>query len=132
MKMTKSYIKSYRFSLFCIALIWVLCLMPVPEIKLSEEVPFIDKWTHIIMYLGTCSIIWIEYFLKHKEKADKNRLLIGAVIMPILMSGILELLQEYCTGGLRSGDWMDFAANIIGVILAAIFGSLLYRKFIVK
>ena len=48
------------------------------------------------------------------------------------MSGILELLQEYCTGGLRSGDWMDFAANIIGVILAAIFGSLLYRKFIVK
>ena len=126
--MTKSYIKSYRFSLFCIALIWVLCLMPVPEIKLSEEVPFIDKWTHIIMYLGTCSIIWIE----HKEKADKNRLLIGAVIMPILMSGILELLQEYCTGGLRSGDWMDFAANIIGVILAAIFGSLLYRKFIVK
>ena len=130
--MTKSYIKSYRFSLFCIALIWVLCLMPVPEIKLSEEVPFIDKWTHIIMYLGTCSIIWIEYFLKHKEKADKNRLLIGAVIMPILMSGILELLQEYYTGGLRSGDWMDFAANIIGVILAAIFGSLLYRKFIVK
>ena len=130
--MTRDYIKSYRLSLFCIILIWILCLMPVPETKFAEEVPFIDKWTHIIMYLGTCSIIWIEYYLKHKEKTNRIRLLIGAVILPILMSGILELLQEYCTGGLRSGDWMDLAANTTGVILAAILGPLIYRKCIVK
>ena len=130
--MIRDYIKSYRLSLFCIVLIWFLSLMPVPETNLAEDIPFIDKWTHIIMYLGTCSIIWIEYYHKHKIKTNKIRLLIGAIILPILMSGILELLQEYCTGGLRNGDWIDIAANTIGVVLAAILGVSLFRRILVK
>ncbi len=130
--MIRDYIKNYRFSLFCIVLIWVLSLMPVPETNLAEDIPFIDKWTHIVMYLGTCSIIWIEYYLKHKAETNKIRLLIGAIILPILMSGILELLQEYCTGGLRNGDWIDLAANTTGVVLAAILGVFLFRRILVK
>ena len=130
--MIGDYIKNYRFSLFCIVLIWVLSLMPVPETNLAEDIPFIDKWTHIVMYLGTCSIIWIEYYLKHKAETNKIRLLIGAIILPILMSGILELLQEYCTGGLRNGDWIDLAANTTGVVLAAILGVFLFRRILVK
>jgi VanZ family protein len=106
--------------------------MPVPETNLAEDIPFIDKWTHIVMYLGTCSIIWIEYYLKHKAETNKIRLLIGAIILPILMSGILELLQEYCTGGLRNGDWIDLAANTTGVVLAAILGVFLFRRILVK
>lgn len=130
--MIRDYIKNYRFSLFCIVLIWVLSLMPVPETDLAEDIPFIDKWTHIVMYLGTCSIIWIEYYLKHKAETNKIRLLIGAIILPILMSGILELLQEYCTGGLRNGDWIDLAANTTGVVLAAILGVFFFRRILVK
>lgn len=130
--MIRDYIKNYRFSLFCIVLIWVLSLMPVPETNLAEDIPFIDKWTHIVMYLGTCSIIWIEYYLKHKAETNKIRLLIGAIILPILMSGILELLQEYCTRGLRNGDWIDLAANTTGVVLAAILGVFLFRRILVK
>lgn len=130
--MIRDYIKNYRFSLFCIVLIWVLSLMPVPETNLAEDIPFIDKWTHIVMYLGTCSIIWIEYYLKHKAETNKIKLLIGAIILPILMSGILELLQEYCTGGLRNGDWIDLAANTTGVVLAAILGVFLFRRILVK
>lgn len=130
--MIRDYIKNYRFSLFCIVLIWVLSLMPVPETNLAEDIPFIDKWTHIVMYLGTCSIIWIEYYLKHKAETNKIKLLIGAIILPILMSGILELLQEYCTGGLRNGDWIDLAANTTGVVLAAILGVFLFRRILIK
>ncbi len=130
--MIRDYIKNYRFSLFCIVLIWVLSLMPVPDTDLAEDIPFIDKWTHIVMYLGTCSTIWIEYYLKHKAETNKIRLLIGAIILPILMSGILELLQEYCTGGLRNGDWIDLAANTTGVVLAAILGVFFFRRILVK
>lgn len=130
--MIRDYIKNYRFSLFCIVLIWVLSLMPVPDTDLAEDIPFIDKWTHIVMYLGTCSIIWIEYYLKHKAETNKIRLLIGAIILPILMSGILELLQKYCTGGLRNGDWIDLAANTTGVVLAAILGVFFFRRILVK
>jgi hypothetical protein len=42
------------------------------------------------------------------------------------MSGVLELLQEYCTGGHRNGDWLDFAANTLGVTLAVGVGLLMW------
>lgn len=48
-----------------------------------------------------------------------------AWLAPIMMSGVLELLQEYCTGGHRSGEWLDFAANSTGVSLAGIIGLLI-------
>ena len=56
------------------------------------------------------------------------RMLVYSWLCPILMSGLIELLQAYCTGGRRSGDWIDLAANATGVTLAALFGLAL-RKF---
>ena len=116
-----SYIKKYPFSVFCIALIWILSLFPVfPETPL-DDVAFIDKWVHVVMYGGTFSVLWLEYALKHK-RPDYKKLFIWAFLAPIVMSGILELLQEYCTGGHRNGDWLDLAANATGVLVAAILG----------
>lgn len=45
-----------------------------------------------------------------------------------MMSGLIEILQENCTGGRRSGDWLDFAANATGVTLATIIGILLAKS----
>lgn len=128
--MVLSHIKRYKCSLICIVLIWILCLMPVPEVEIAEDVPFIDKWTHIVMYLGTCGVIWLEYLKAHPEGICWRRLLCGAVFSPFLMSGLLELLQAYCTGGRRSGDWMDLAANTVGVVLAAISGYLFSGQYL--
>ena len=55
------------------------------------------------------------------------RLFLWAWLMPIVMSGCIELLQEYCTGGRRSGDWIDLAANATGVTLAALIGMALCK-----
>lgn len=116
-------IKKYPISWLLIITIWVLCFIDVPETPLSD-VTLIDKWVHIAMYCGTCTMIWLEYLFKHKVISAK-KLLIFAVIGPILMSGLIEILQAYCTGGRRSGDWLDFVANAVGVILAAGGGILL-------
>lgn len=48
---------------------------------------------------------------------------------PILMSGVIELAQEYCTEA-RSGEWADFAANSTGVVLAALLGHFVLRRHI--
>ena len=40
------------------------------------------------------------------------------------MGGLLELLQAYATTT-RNGDWLDFAANTLGVTLGAVFGLIL-------
>ena len=114
-------VKKYPFSCICIALIWILSLIPFfPETPLND-VKIIDKWVHLVMYGGSFTVLWIEYALKHRTP-DYGKLFVWAFLAPVIMSGILELLQEYCTGGCRNGDWLDFAANSFGVTLAAIIG----------
>ncbi len=117
--------RKYPLSCLCVAIIWFLCFCTPPHTPL-DNVAFIDKWTHIIMYAGTCSIIWYEYLKRH-ETIDKMKLFVWAWLAPVLMSGVIEVLQEYCTNGRRSGDWLDFAANATGVTLAVVIGILAVR-----
>ena len=115
-------VRKYPFSLFCILLIWVLAWAPYfPETPL-DDVVFIDKWTHLVMYGGTCTVIWWEY-LRHHDILNRSKLLLTLVGM-ILLGGVMELLQAYCTTT-RSGEWLDFWADSIGVLLGYIVGLLM-------
>ena len=124
----KEKIKKYPFSTLCITVVWVLCLMPVPETPLND-ISMIDKWTHLVMWGGTCGTIWVEYIRNHRGKAFSwRKLFLWAWFAPALMSGVIELAQAYCTFGMRSGDWFDFLANTLGCTLAAL-PFILYTKF---
>lgn len=122
MKYLLHLIKGYPVTSFLIAVIWTLSLLPFfPETPL-DDVAFIDKWVHIAMYGGTFSILWIEYIVRHRQP-NKTKLFFWAWLGPILMGGLLELLQAYATTT-RSGEWLDFAANSTGVTLACLLGML--------
>lgn len=126
MRLLVQKVKSYPFTTVLVMVIWTLSFCTVPETELGD-VPFIDKWTHIAMYGGTCTVLWVEYLRRHREITQRVRLAVLAWLSPVLMSGAIELLQEYCTGGRRSGDWFDLLANALGVTLAAVIGLLLAR-----
>ncbi len=122
MQKTVLFVRKYPLSLLCIALILLLSLTPYfPETPL-DNVKFIDKWTHFIMYGGTCSVIWWEYLRTHSI-LNRQQLLLWAVIAMIALGGIIELLQSYCTTT-RSGDWLDLWADAVGVIIGTIIGLL--------
>lgn len=114
--------KKYPASCFLIAAIWYLSLFFHAPKTPFDDVRFIDKWVHFVMYGGTFGVLWLEYLRQH-NRANFIKLFIWAWVAPILMSGIIELLQEYCTEK-RSGDWIDVVANALGVTLAAIAGTI--------
>ena len=70
-------------------------------------------------------VLWIEYIRKH-DRPDYKRLFVWAWLAPIVMSGVIELLQEYCTET-RNGDWLDLTANALGVTLGAVFGLIVLK-----
>jgi len=117
--------RKYPFTCICIALIWILSLTPFfPETPL-DNVIFIDKWAHFVMYGGTCGVMWIEYLRRHR-RPDYRKLFLWAFVAPIVMSGVIELLQEYCTTT-RNGDWLDLLANTVGVTLGNVFGIIVSK-----
>ena len=84
---------------------------------------FIDKWTHLVMYGGTTSVMWWEY-LRHHRSLIFWKLFLFAFIGLIAMSGVIELLQAYCTTN-RSGEWLDFWSDAVGVLIGAAIGGVL-------
>ena len=123
--MLHKYLCRYPIALLLAVGIVLLSLLPIPEIKLAEEVPLADKWTHMVMYGVLTLAIWFDYKRSHK-KCNAWRLLLFAFLAPIAMGGILELMQAYLTT-CRSGEWLDFVANSIGVCLGSIGGILIMK-----
>lgn len=122
------FLKKYPLSLLSIALVWYLSVwfLPPDYIELPS-INFFDKWTHFLMYGGMCTVIWIEY-LRHHQTLNKFKLFLWAWLAPTLMGGIIEIVQENYTTA-RSGEWLDFAADAVGVTLAVGIGLFL-KKYV--
>ncbi len=123
--MLRLYLRHYPFALIIIVVIALLSLLPIPDMKMGVEVPLADKWTHMAMYGVLTLAIWFEYRRCH-QRLETGKLLLWAFLAPIAMGGLLELAQAYLTT-CRSGEWLDFVANTIGVCLGTIGGLLMRR-----
>ena len=124
-----SILKAYPLTLLTVAVICYLSFFTPPQTEL-DNISNIDKLVHTCMYGGLSIIIWWEYLKKHDTICWKRFIPIS-VVFPIMMSGIIELLQAYCTTN-RSGEWLDFAANSLGVVLAFIAGNFVLRRIMKK
>ena len=121
------YLKKYPLTWLVILTIFYLSFFKPPQTDM-ETIPGIDKLVHLCMYGGLCTLLWIEYLRTHRS-INRWKTLIGAIILPIALSGLIELLQSYCTEH-RGGDWLDFVANSLGVLLAAMAGRYILRPII--
>lgn len=139
-------IKQYPLTILTVALIWYLSFFTPPSTKL-DHVFGIDKIVHFGMYGALTAVVLLERNYGKKERnygfTELRIYGIGGVIKsiwsrvkgqgdepltmgyifltlisPILMSGLIEILQENCTGGRRSGDVWDFVANSLGAVTA--------------
>ena len=125
MSITKHILTKYPFSCIIVIGTWILCFMTIPETPLSS-VRFIDKWTHSLIYLVLGLSLSLEYLRNTKQPSPKF-IIVWDWLMPIIMGGLIEVLQSYCTNGNRSGEWPDFFADAIGSTIAVLIGILLVR-----
>lgn len=119
--------KHYPLSILIVAVICYLSFFTPPKTDM-DEIPNIDKLVHLCMYGGLTLVLWFEYLRRHSEIRWRHIALLG-VAFPVLMSGIIEILQATCTSD-RSGDWLDFAANCTGVLLGSVFGYYVIRPLL--
>ncbi len=124
--MLTHYIKTYPLCLLALLVILALSLIRVPEVPVADDVPLMDKWTHMVMYTTLTLVIWWQYLHSHK-RVNWIRLSVLGTVAPIAWGGLMELAQAYLTT-YRSGDWWDFVANCIGVAIAVVIGTLALQK----
>ena len=120
-----SLLRKFPMAIAMTIFILVVSLIPIPETPLSG-ITLIDKWTHIGLYTVLGMIVAHEYFHNHKPVTPK-RYVSWCMVTTIALGGGIELLQAYCTNGNRSGEWLDFIADIIGCTIALAIGTLLVR-----
>lgn len=115
-------IKKYPVSIAVAVAIWVLCMMPIPETPLSG-ISLIDKWTHFVMY-GVLTMVMLWERGRKPSTPEAAPPLWLMLLIPTVMGGLIELAQKYLTT-CRSGEWLDFVGDTIGVVI----GAILYVAF---
>ena len=113
------FIRKYPLSLLIIASILFLSLFNPPK-TILDDISNIDKIAHVCMYGGLELVIWIEY-LRHHENLNWVKILVFGIIAPIALGGLMEIAQMKLTQG-RSGEWADFIADSVGVLIGAAIG----------
>ena len=121
------FIKRYPLSLLVVAAILYLSFFKPPQEKVIH-VENLDKLAHFCMYAGFCSVVWLEYFFSHNGVSYK-RVFIGAVVAPVVFSGLIEIMQGYLTA-YRGMDWYDFLFNMLGVVFALFFAKYFIRPWV--
>lgn len=126
------YLKKYPISLTIIAVVIYLSFFKPPSLEVGKIVGIDQSGSSLYV----CRLV---RYAVDRVPAQPLQIRpdvlwpawIGAVLCPVLMSGAIELLQEYCTT-YRGGDWFDFLANICGVTLATLFSYFVLRPWIMK
>ena len=120
-----NHLKRYPLSIIIIGVILFLSFFNPPETPLNE-VTNIDKVLHFIMYSGFCTVLWFEYFRSHAQ-SNAVRLILWAIIAPIVFSGLIEVGQQTLTPT-RAADWRDLLFNALGCLAAALFSMTVTRR----
>ena len=125
------YIKKYLVSLVIILAVIYLSFFKPPTTDLGT-IPNLDKVVHICMYFGMSGMLWLEFLRAHRrDRTPMWHAWVGAFVCPVLFSGAVELLQAFCTT-YRGGDWLDFAANTTGAVLASLVACFVLKPRVMR
>ncbi|GHV30287.1 membrane protein [Bacteroidia bacterium] len=86
-----------------------------------------DKLVHFLMFLGLSGVMFFDNSFHLKQKVSGWLIFVASFLFPIIFGGGIEMGQEYLTTT-RSGDWMDFLFDSIGIVCGCLVCLLINRK----
>jgi VanZ family protein len=96
---------------------------PLPPAPMTN----FDKLVHLIMFLGLSGTVFFDNTSYLRKHINSRRIFLGSFLFPTLLSGAIEIMQEYFTTT-RTGDWMDFLFDGIGAFLGIGICYLINRR----
>jgi len=91
----------------------IISLVPLPELP---ELPGNDKTGHLVAY----AVLALPVSIALPKKWY------WILLFFLFWSGVIELIQPYVN---RHGEWLDFAANGVGISLGLMVGRIANRLF---
>ena len=122
-------IKNYLLTMLVTLIVIILSIIPIQEETPMSDIPLIDKWVHILMYAGLAFIMWFDHVVRGGKTLSRKYILLMC-LYPVALGGLMELVQMYFTT-YRSGDWIDFEADVVGTVIGVLL-SLLANKIWVE
>ena len=111
---------AYWKSILVLCAIVYISLLREPIVSLPH-IAGIDKWVHIIMYLVlTLNLLW------DSPRSPKCWWIAGT--FAAVFGGFIEIMQEQFFYP-RTGDWMDWLADCIGVVVGVIIWLIGYKCY---
>lgn len=104
-------------------LLFLLCFLPGYDIP-DVDVPFIDKWTHFVLF-GVFSFLWLAAY----PGADIRRL-VTCFLASCVVGWLVEEIQGLLTFLSRTKDVVDIVADAVGGLLGVLFFGLCYRAWL--
>lgn len=113
--------------LIALAIFYLTCIVNVDSIPVPGRVLHYDKLAHFGMFFVLSGAIYLDYYLFHKGQPNKFMWMLLGLVIPVVYGGAIEIVQEQFFS--RSGEWMDFVADVLGSISATVIALIyLYVK----
>lgn len=117
--------KKIPFKYFLPGIAWffvlgILTLMPasdVPQVSWMDNIPNFDKLVHAVLFGGLAFLFALPLLKSHFSQKQKLNYSIRISLAAIVWGITIEFLQKFYVPS-RDFDLLDWAADIVGVIIA--------------
>lgn len=123
-----------KWSIIWSLFILVLCFLPGKSFPSSNWLDLLqfDKWIHAFLFMMLFLITSFEHFKWNYDKKNIHSTLNWMLLFYCFLLAVgTELIQHFFLAD-RHGDWLDFIANSVGIIVALFFWKFVKSRFLVK
>lgn len=119
---------SYWKSILSVIIIVYLSFAPPSDFREMPKVNilFFDKIVHVALYLFLTIVLIFDFRSHNKFSKNNSIYIVQCILFPIVLGGCIEIAQDKWFYP-RTAEWVDWLADILGVIIALVV-TLFYKR----